>query len=56
MDAMKELSRIEAEIKKGVHFDCAHLLKVAIEFRRILINERKDHAMELRHIKEDLQA
>jgi len=56
MDAMKELSRIEAEMKNGVHFDGAHLLKVAIEFRRMLINERKDHAMELRDLKEELRA
>lgn len=55
MDAMKEAAEI---IRPGnlTHYDSPHLKKVISELLRLLALERRDHAMEIRHLREDLQA
>ena len=55
MDAMKEATEILRH-DNLTHYDSAHYKRVISELVRTIQNDRKDHAMELRHIKEELHA
>ena len=55
MDAMKEATEI-LRPDNLTHYDSAHYKRVISELVRIITTDRRDHAMELRHLKEDLQA
>ena len=55
MDAMKEAAEILSP-SNFTHYDSAHYKRVISELVRIITTDRRDNAMELRHLKEDLRA
>lgn len=55
MNAEKEAAEILRPTNL-THYDSSHYKRVISELLRVIANDRRDHAMELRHLKEDLQA